>query len=233
MGGLRSPHLCLGDVFRGKRGVVMQDAFVGVLVVDAQQAAVIRQSAAGCEREEVHAVNIHAVLLNLLGLGRGAGRVKLGAIGDRVAPADQHADRIAGGNGDLVVGCAVCEQVDRNRAEAKGRGWRRAGVGVSAIGERVEGQAAHQRNRGAGNRSLEEASTGIFVAIDKIKDRSARRAQRDVIAGVKLRVLHSGAPWFERMEPFDRAEAISTAMDGERASIGLFRPIDCIQSGLH
>ena len=188
---LRSPHLCLGDVFRGKRGVVMQDAFVGVLMVDGQQAAVIRQSAAGCEREEVHAVNIHAVLLNLFGLGRGAGRVKLGAVGDRVAPADQHADRIAGRNGDLVVGCAVCEQVDRNRAEAKGRGWRRAGVsGVGAVGERIEGQAAHQGNRGAGNRSLEEAAARVFATLDDVENGFACGAQRNIVGRMKIRILH-------------------------------------------
>ena len=116
---LRGANLCRGDVFRGQRGVVMQDAFVGVLIVDTQHAAIIRQPAAGCEREEVHAINVHAVLLNLLGFGLGAGRVKLGAIRDRVAPGDQHADRIAGGNGDLVVGCTGCEQVGSDRAEAE------------------------------------------------------------------------------------------------------------------
>ena len=191
MGGLRSPRLCQGDVFRGKRGVVMQDAFVGVLVVDTQQAAIIRQPAASCEREEVHAINIHAVLLKLLGFGRCAGRVKLGAIRDRVAPTDQHADRIAGGNGDLVVGCAVCEQVDRNRVEAKGRGWRRAGVsGVGAVGERVEGQTAHQCNRGAGNRSLEEAAARVFATLDDVEDGFTGGAQRNIVGWMKIRILH-------------------------------------------
>ena len=88
---LRLPHLLGGP---GQHAVRVEQPVVGVLVVDGEQ-PVGRAGLTGGQREEVHAVVVHAGLAELIVHAVARVRLEGGAVGDRIAPGVEDLREIA------------------------------------------------------------------------------------------------------------------------------------------
>ena len=161
VGGLRFRHFFGAPVLHA---AAVQQAVVGVFVVDAKQAVGGRWLAVLNEGEEVHAVVVHSGLLPLGGrivAGIGAG---VRPVGNRVAPGVEQTGRVAVGQHDGIGGgCRDAGEAVDCPAGATGAGGQ--------VGKRYacggQGTTAHgqygSRKEAAAERVRQHVECGVMV----------------------------------------------------------------------
>ena len=209
MRGLGLAHLLDGDAAAaGQSFHAVQLVLVGVFVVHHQQSAVVgdaevrlRVRLTGLhQREVVHAVVVHAVLLFLLRGGlRGRHIPVPGARHDRIAPGNQHLGPVAGRHAHQVLfqqpsGCV--QQVGRHALEAnarKARSLRHRGCRHAAH-EAAQRNAAERSQHTCADRALQESAPSYVDARQHVANRLIIGGIDCIIVARVLPALHYCSP---------------------------------------